>query len=413
MLGIDFKNRRILAVMFLGLSSGLPLALTGSTLQAWFTQTGVNLFAIGALSLLGLPYVWKFLWAPVLDRYIPPVLGRRRGWVCMTQVGLCIMLLILAQMNPSVGTTTIGLVALFIAFLSASQDIAIDAYRTDVLHPSERGIGAAVFTFGYRVAMLLSGGLALVMADYIGWQLTYQIMAGLIGFSIIVTVTAPDVAQKVAPPRSFFAAIVEPFVDLLTRDKMVLILLFVTFYKLGDALALSLMSNFLLRGLHFSLTDVGLAFKTGGLIATLLGVFIGGVFLIRLNLFQALLWFGILQAFSNLMFVVLAIVGKSYFMMAASIFIEQFCSGMSTAAFVAFLMSLCDARFTATQYACLSALTAFARVFAGPVAAVIVEQWGWINLYWCAFILSFPGLIVLSLLRNNMRINNEEVAVKT
>ena len=412
MLGQNIKNRRILAVVFLGFSSGLPLALTGSTLQAWFTQAGVNLMAIGALSLLGLPYVWKFVWAPAMDRFIPPLLGRRRGWVCLTQIALCVTLLILAQMNPTTESTAIGMLALFIAFIAASQDIAIDAYRTDVLKPTERGLGAAVFIFGFRMAMLVSGGLALVTADYIGWQMTYQIMAGLLGLSVIVSFTAPDVSENVTPPRSFVAAVVEPFADLFSREKIIIIVLFVLLYKLGDALALSLMSNFLLRGLHFSLTEVGMAFKIGGLIATLVGAFVGGIFLIRLQLFQALLWFGLLQAFSNLMFVILAIVGKNYALMFASIFIEAFCSGLSTAAFMAFLMSLCNARFSATQYACLSAIMAFGRVFAGPVAAVVVQKWGWVNFYWCAFILSFPGLILLNSLRHSVRMYNEELLVK-
>lgn len=406
------KNERILAVMFLGFSSGLPLALTGSTLQAWFTQSGVNLLTIGALSLVGLPYVWKFLWAPILDRFVPPILGRRRGWILITQIVLCISLILIARLNPNGQASLIGIIAIMVAFFSASQDIAVDAYRTDVLLADERGLGSAVFTFGYRIAMLVSGGLALVFADYIGWQLTYEIMAGLIALSILTTFFSPEISKMVVPPQSFYAAVVEPFVDLIKRDKIILIILFVIFYKLGDALALSLMSNFLLRGLEFTLTDVGVAFKTGGLIATLLGAFAGGVFLIRLSLFQALLYFGLLQAASNLMFVFLAMAGKSYSLMVASIFIESFCSGMSTAAFVAFLMSLTNARFSATQYACLSALTALGRVFAGPLAAIIAERSGWVSLYWWAFVLSFPGILLLTLLRTRVRMSHVETVVE-
>lgn len=412
MLGHYIKNKRILAVMFLGFSSGLPLALTGSTLQAWFTQADVNLLTIGVLSLIGLPYVWKFLWAPVLDRFVPPLWGRRRGWILITQSALCVTLLIMAQLDPRGEAYLIGLIALGVAFISASQDIAIDAYRTDVLLPDERGLGAAAVTFGYRIAIVISGGLALVLADYVGWQLTYEMMAGFIGLSIIATFFAPEVSKTVVPPKTFYAAVVEPFIDLMQRDKIILIILFIIFYKLGDAIALSLMSNFLLRGLGFTLTDVGVAFKTGGLIATLLGAFTGGIFLIRLSLFQALLWFGLLQAVSNLMFVFLAMAGKSYPLMVISIFTESFCSGMSTAAFVAFLMSLTNARFSATQYACLSALTALGRVFAGPVAAIIAERSGWVNLYWWAFILSFPGIILLTLLRSSVRMNNAETLIE-
>lgn len=411
MLGYYFKNRRIFVVSCLGFSSGLPLALTGSTLQAWFTQAGINIVAIGALSLLGLPYVWKFLWAPALDRFVPPILGRRRGWVLITQIGLCITLLIIARLNPSQEATTIGILALCIAFISATQDIASDAYRTDILLENERGLGAAGLTLGYRIAMLVSGGLALMMADQLGWQATYEIMAGLIALSMLVTFFAPEPVYIANTPKTFYAAVIEPFIDLLQRQKIISLLIFIMIYKIGDALALALMSNFLLNELGFTLTDVGLAFKVFGLIATLIGAFAGGILLIRISLFNALLWFGLLQALSNLMFVILAIAGKNYWLMFASIFVESFCSGMSTAAFVAFLMSLCNSRFSATQYACLSALFALGRVFAGPVAAKMVLYIGWVNFYWWAFVLSFPGIILLIALRNSVRVKNVEVVV--
>lgn len=408
MLGQYIKNQRILAVLFLGFSSGLPLALTGSTLQAWFTQAGVNLMAIGALSLIGLPYVWKFLWAPVFDRYVPPFLGRRRAWVFITQIMLCLLLLWLAQLNPGAYPEWVGVLALVIAFMSASQDIAYDAYRTDVLLPDERGLGAASVTFGYRMAMLLAGGFALMLADHIGWKLTYEIMAGLIGLCAIVTFYAPDPIEKIQAPKLFKDAVVQPFVNLLQRDSIVMILLFILFYKIGDALALSLMSNFLLRELGFTLTDVGVAFKIFGLIATILGAFVGGILMIRISLFQALFWFGLSQAFSNLMFVILAMAGKNYFLMVSAIFIESFCSGLSTAAFIAFIMSLCDKRFTATQYALFSAIFSIGRVFAGPLAAKMVLQLGWVNFYWWAFALSFPGLVLLTTLRKKMRVSHAE-----
>jgi PAT family beta-lactamase induction signal transducer AmpG len=408
MLGHYITNRRIQTVLLLGFSSGLPLALTGSSLQAWFTQSGVDLVTIGSLTLLGLPYVWKFLWAPLLDRFIPPLLGRRRGWILLTQLGLCVAIIIMARLNPATQPSIIGLVALVIAFISATQDIATDAYRTDILHPEERGLGAAAVTLGFRIAMLVSGGLALVMADYVGWQVTFEIMAGLIGLSIIATLCAPKETPCIQPTQSLATFIVEPFKDLLSRDKIALTLLFVMIYKLGDALALALMSNFLLGELGFTLTDVGIAFKTFGLIATLMGAFVGGILMVRISLYQALIGFGLLQAFSNVMFVLLAMMGKHYLLMVSCIFIESFCSGMSTAAFVAFLMSLCNVKFSATQYAFLSALFALGRVFSGPIAAVMVHHIGWVNFYWAAFLLSFPGIILLTYLRGCVRSNNEE-----
>lgn len=401
-------NARLFTVLILGFSSGLPLALTGSTLQAWFTESGVSLITIGALSLVGVPYVWKFLWAPVLDRFVPPWLGRRRGWIAITQVGLCVSLFLLAYMNPAVNPLLIGLVALLISFLSASQDIAIDAYKTDILAVDERGLGSAVFIFSYRIAMLIAGGLALILADYFGWRATYELMAVLIALTTIATYHGPETPENIVP-KTFKAAVVEPFLDLLQRDKIGIILLFVVFYKIGDALALSLMSNFLLHGLGFTLTQVGLTFKTFGLLATIAGAFAGGILLIRMNLYKALFWFGLAQAVSNLTFMLLAYVGKDYPLMAASIFIEGFCSGMSTAALMAFLMGLCHSRYTATQYAVLSALSAIGRVFLGPVAAVMVKDLGWVSFYFWSFILCFPGIILISFIRHRINFNAEVV----
>lgn len=400
------ENQRLFIVTVLGFSSGLPLTLTSSTLQAWFTEAGIGVVTIGALSLVGIPYVWKFLWSPLMDWMVPPLLGRRRGWILIMQIGLCITLFWLAHLHPQVQPAMMGLLALGIAFLSASQDIAIDAYRTDVLLPEERGLGAAAYIFAYRMAMLVAGGLALIFADHFGWRLTYEWMAILLACSILATWKGPEPARS-PTPKSFMAAVIEPFADLSKRRAILVILLFIIFYKLGDALALSLMSNFLLHGIGFSLTEVGLTYKTTGLIGTIAGAFLGGSLLIRLGLYRALLYFGLAQAFSNIMFMFLALAGKNYFLMFSSILIESFCSGMSTAAFVAFIMTLCHQRYTATQFACLSALAAVGRVFLGPVAGVMVEHLGWVRFYGWSFIMSFPGIFLLLLLRQRVIFNVE------
>lgn len=403
-----FFNPRIIAMLCLGFSSGLPLALTGSTLQAWFTEAGINIVAIGALSLVGMPYVWKFLWAPIMDRFVPPAGGRRRGWIFITQLSLCLTLLLFATLNPSADPMMMGCIALAIAFFSASQDIAIDAYRTDVLLPDERGVGAAYFIFAYRMAMLVSGGLALVLADHFGWRLTYQVMSALLALSIIATYYAPEVKLDDVHPKNLFATIAESFGDLFKRDSIGLLLLFVVFYKLGDAFASALMSTFLLHGLGFSLTEVGIVYKTVSLVGTIMGAVAGGALLVRLHLYRALFLFGFAQAFSTLLFMFLAMAGKSYGLMVFTLFVENFCSGMGTAAFVAFLMSLCHHEYSATQYACLSALMAVGRVFLGPLAGLIVLHWGWVSFYACSFVLSFPGLIILVLLRNKKVCFNAE-----
>lgn len=402
-------NRRIITVLLLGFSSGLPLALTGSTLQAWYTKSGVNLLTIGALSLAGIPYVWKFLWAPIMDKLVPPWWGRRRGWISLTQLGLCIALFGLSNMNPGETPGLVGIMALCIAFLGASQDIAIDAYRADILRPEERGLGAAATTFGFRIAMLTSGALALILADHVGWRLAYEIMAVLMGISILATYWGPDLPHSNDAPSSFKEAIINPFREFKMREGIGVILLFVVLYKFGDALALSLITNFLLNGMGFTLTEIGIANKAVAISAAIAGAFVGGLCLVRMNLFSALFWFGLAQAFSNLMFMLLAYVGKNYGLMVASVFIENFCSGLSTAAFLAFLMSLCNKRYSATQFASLSALSTIGRVFLGPLAALMVTHLGWINFFFSSFLACFPGIILLSILRRKVSINEEVV----
>ena len=395
-------NKRYLSMFALGFSSGLPLALTGSTLQAWFTLSGMNVVAIGALSLVGMPYVWKFLWAPVMDTFAPSAGSRRRSWILLSQIVLCVSLFVLATLTPASHPLMMAGIALLIAFLSASQDIAVDAYRTDILLPHERGLGTAYFVFAYRMAMLVSGGAALLLADYVGWAATYQIMAVMMVIVAIATYFAPEVTEQIAVPESVWATMKGAWLSLWEKDAFILLMLFVLFYKLGDAFAATLMSNFLLKGLGFSLTTVGLVYKTASLSATILGVAVGGFILTRANLYAALLGFGLLQAVSTLCFVGLALVGKSLGFMIFTVFIENFCSGMGTAAFVTFLMSLCDHRYTATQYATLSALTAVGRVLLGPFAGEIVMHWGWVSFYTWAFVLSFPGLFLLGLLHNKV-----------
>jgi PAT family beta-lactamase induction signal transducer AmpG len=405
-----FKNPRILAITLLGFSSGLPLALTSSTLQAWFTEAGISLVAIGTLSLIGIPYALKFLWSPIMDKVIPPFWGRRRGWIGIAQLGLCITLFLLATMDPKVHASMMGQLALVVAFLSASQDIAIDAYLTDTLLPQERGYGSALFIFSARVSIILSGGLALILADHMGWRATYQLMAVLMGLSAVVTYFAPGLPDYIKPPASFKAAIVEPFKDLFYRPAIFLIIPFIIFYKFGDALALQLMSTFLLRGLGFSLTDVGVAYKTIGFAASIMGAFAGGALLSRLGLFRSLLFFGIAQAFSNLLFMLLAIVGKNYTMMIVSMFFENFFTGMSTTALLVFVTALCNQKYSATQFACLSALFSIGRIFLGPLAAIMVEHLGWANFYGWTFVICFPGLILLAFMRTRITFNAEAIA---
>jgi len=396
------QNPRLIAVLFLGFASGLPLALVGTTLQAWFTTAQVDLVTIGALSLVGIPYTLKFLWAPLMDQYGLSRLGKRRSWILLTQLGLVIALMLLANLQPQSQAASMGVVAVFIAFFSASQDISVDAYRTDILHVKERGLGSAYYIFAYRVALLIAGGLALICADYIGWRLTYEIMALMILLSMLPTYFAPREPEVKLPAGGIFTTVKQSFLDLLSREKIVFLLLFVVFYKFGDALAFSLMTNFLLHGLGFTLTEVGLAFKLLGFVGTLLGALVAGILLTRWNIYRALLWFGLAQTFSTLLFVALAVIGKDFSFMTFSLFVENFCSGLSTAAFMAFLMSLCNHRYTASQYALLSAVASIGRVFLGPFAGFTVEHIGWAQFYMWSFVLSFPGILFLILLKEKV-----------
>ncbi len=397
-----FLNRRMLSVLLLGFASGLPLSLVGSTLQAWFTVSGVNLVAIGFLALVGQPYVYKFVWAPLMDRFVPPLLGRRRGWVFLMQVALLITIASMALFDPTTKPLLLGALALAVAFLSASQDIAIDAYRTDLLPAEERGLGSALFVTTYRMAVLVSGSMALIIAAEMGWRFTYLLMAVMMLIGMVAAWFGPEPEQKVAPPVSLVEAVVEPFKEFMSREGAWALLLLVVLYKFGDAFSLSLTTTFMIRGLGFSLIDVGAITKVVGLLATIIGALIGGTLMARLGLFRSLMLFGILQAVSNLTFMLLAMVGKSYPMMIAASSAEYLAGGMGTAAFLAFLMSLCNQRYTATQFALLSALSAVGRVFVGPLSGVLVEHLGWVQFYFWTFVLALPGLLLLWMLRQQM-----------
>jgi len=395
-----FTNRRIAAVLLLGFSSGLPLALTAGTLQAWLAVENVDITTIGFFTLAGQPYIYKFLWAPFMDRFAPPVFGRRRGWILVAQIALLVAIAFMGTLSPRDTPWLLGGTALVVAFLSASQDVVVDAYRTDVLHESERGAGAAIFVMGYRVAMLVSGGLALVLADQVfGWSGMYFLMAVMMIVGMVATWFAPEPEDAGRAPASLSAAFVEPLREFLSRNGAWLLLLLIVLYKLGDAFAGTLTTAFLIRGVGFSATEVGAIYKVLGLGATITGALAGGAWMAGLGLYRALMIFGVLQAVTNLGFMALAITGKSYALMVAVVAAENLCGGMGTAAFVALLMTLCNHRFSATQYALLSALAAVGRVYVGPASGYLVVAIGWAPFFFFTFLIALPGLWLLWLLR--------------
>ena len=399
-----YTSPRVAPLLVLGFASGLPLALTGGTLQAWATVEGVPLQEIGFLTLVGAAYTIKFLWAPFIDRFAPPVLGRRRGWMLVTQLLLALSILAMGTLSPSSTLMPLAFLAVLVVFLSATQDIAFDAYCTDVLRKDERGAGAAVKVMGYRLAMIVSGGLALIMADqWIGWGNTYMVMGGLMLLSALATLWAPEPEHVARAPRTLREAVVEPLHEFFTRRGALAVLLLIVLYKLGDAFAGALSTTFLIRGAGFTPTEVGTVNKVLGLAATIIGALAGGSLMARWGLYRSLMAFGLLQAVSNLAYWLIAVSPKNLWLMATGVGIENLCGGLGTASFVGLLMALCHQRFSATQFALLSALSAVGRTYlAGPLTPPLVEYLGWPGFFLLTVAIALPGLVLLRKLRGTI-----------
>ncbi|WP_217618148.1 muropeptide transporter [Achromobacter sp. GbtcB20] len=399
-----YTSPRVAPLLVLGFASGLPLALTSGTLQAWATVEGVPLQEIGFLTLVGTAYTIKFLWAPLVDRFAPPLLGRRRGWMLVTQVLLAAAILAMGALSPSSALMPLALLAVLVAFLSATQDIAFDAYCTDVLRKEERGAGAAIKVMGYRLAMIVSGGLALIMADqWIGWGNTYMVMGGLMLLCALATLWAPEPEHVARAPRSLREAVAEPLHEFFTRRGALAVLLLIVLYKLGDAFAGALSTTFLIRGAGFTPTEVGTVNKVLGLAATIIGALAGGSLMARWGLYRSLMAFGLLQAVSNLAYWLIAVSPKNLWLMATGVGIENLCGGLGTASFVGLLMALCRQRFSATQFALLSALSAVGRTYlAGPLTPPLVNHLGWPGFFLLTVVIAIPGLVLLKILRGTI-----------
>ncbi len=389
-----YGNRRVLSLLGLGFSSGLPLALIGTTLQAWMTTEQVDLRVIGIFSLVGLPYTLKVLWAPIMDRFTPPWMGRRRGWIVITQLLLAVSILALGLTSPGIMPWAVASLALVIAFCSASQDIVVDAYRADVLHEQELGAGAATTVVGYRVALLVSGAFALILSDYLPWHMVYLIMGALMLANVFFTFLAPEPSERVVPPKTLKDAVWEPLVSYFRRSGAIEMLVFIMVYKLSDAIAGAMTTPFLLD-MGFTRTDVGTVNKAFGLLSTIFGTLAGGSIIAKIGINRSLWIFAFLQAFPHLAFTVLALVGKNYAVMVAAIGLENVCGGMGTAAFVAFMMRLCDKRFTATQYALLTSFMAVTRVIAGVPTGFMVASMGWPVFFAVSILGALPGILLL------------------
>lgn len=400
---------RMIMVYLLGIISGLPLAYTGTTLQAWLASSKIDLFSIGLITLVGMPYSYKFIWAPLLDRYkpfVPFISHKRKSWVFCFQIILAIILFIMSDLTPVEHIYFIAACGLLIAFVSASQDIVIDAYRTEYLLRDERGIAAASFTFAYRLGMLISGGAGLIIADYYSWKSFFILSSLMMLVGAVVINFLPNTQESHDHPASFITLFINPFKNFLARKYAVTILFFIASYKFAEGYILSLATAFFINGIHLSLTQVGVLFKTVGFFSTIFGAYLAGVLLPRLGLYRSLMLFGIYQALAVLLYVCLAIIGQGYVLTAITVGVEMAASGMSTVALMAYFMSLCDKKFTGTQFAIFTAIMVIGRIISGPMASVVVESFGWAWMFFLGVMISFPGLVLLKKLKPTIELNN-------
>jgi len=404
-----YREPRLLAVLFMGFSSGLPLPLTLGTLSFWLAQSGVSRTTIGLFALVGMSYNFKFLWSPVIDRLPLPFLtgrlGRRRGWALALQAGLALAILALGMSDPRIDAAKTALLAVIVAFLSASQDIVIDAYRIELLTPEEQGAGAAATQWGYRFGMIAASAGALYASEFGGWHFAYALMAALMSVGMVTVWLTPEPeASKLVVPTGgrgmeavfdwLRAAVIAPLADFFGREAWAPILLFILLYKFGGALAGN-MANPLYVSLGFTAGEVAPISKVFGVFATLVGVALGGAAIARWGLFPSLLIGGVLQALSNLMYVALTLAGHDNGMLALSIAIENVTGGVGSAAFVAYLSGLCSRQFTATQYALLSSLEAWGRTMFASPGGWLADHFGWIGFFVLSTFAGLPGLLVL------------------
>ena len=419
-----YLERRVVVILVLGFSSGLPLLLVYSTLSAWLLEEGVSKTMIGLFSWASIAYAFKFLWSPVVDRTPLPVLtrvfGQRRGWLLFSQGAVIAAILGLGSSDPGTDLGGVAFWVLVLAFASATQDIVIDAYRIESLDEDQLGAGAGNYVLGYRIAMLAAGGGALIVADAAGWAAAYGLMAVLMGIGVAAVLASPEperrqLLQSIEGDHRVVAfvernahlpeflkrvgarlveAVVCPFSDFMRRPHWLVVLLFIAFYKYGDAL-LGVMANPFYLEIGFSKTEIGVISKGYGVVMTVIGGLIGGIAVARYGILPALLWCGVGQAASNLVFAAQAAIGASVPMLAVTISVENLTGGMATAAFVAYLSSLCNVAYTATQYALLSSLMAFARTIFASGGGWLADNVDWVSYFAITTVAAVPGLLIL------------------
>ncbi len=404
----QYTDRRVMLILPLGFASGLPLLLTFSTLSAWFATAGVSRATIGAFALVGTPYAFKFLWSPLIDRLPPPIpLGRRRGWGVAIQLALIAATLGLGSCNPKTDLALMGTLAILVAFLSASQDVVIDAYRVEILTPDQQGPGAAMIQTGYRIAMLISGAGALIVAARFGWFAAYATMAALLGVGMLVFIFGPEpttppevrsrrVQGRLDAFRDWLAtAVIEPFADFMRRPAWPAIVVFIVGYKLGEAMA-GVMAMPLYISLGFSLNEIAAVSKLVGFFATVVGALVGGVVTSKLGVMRALILCGILQSAGNFFYVLQAVGGHRLDYLALCVAAENLTGAMAGTALVAYLSDLCSPAFTATQYALLSSLAAVGRTMVASSGGLLADKLGWVPFFLLTTVATIPALVLLA-----------------
>jgi PAT family beta-lactamase induction signal transducer AmpG len=392
-----FRSRRMAVLFLLGFSSGLPLLLTGQILQGWLTAEQLSLGQIAAVSSVGLAYTFKFAWAPLLDRFALPWLGRRRGWVLALQIALVVAIGALSVLDPRTELRAVAAVAICVAVLSASQDVVLDAYMTDVLAPHERAAGSSLNIIGYRVATVVSSWLAFVMADHVVWPAIWLTMAALMSIGIAGTVIAEEPVIAARPPRSFAEALTLPALDLWQRYRggVVVVLVFAALYRFGDYFAQALVITFLKRGAGFDFTEIAYVFKLLGFAGVAVGGLFGGALVARFGMRRMLIAFGLASATTHLLYIWLAVAGKSMVVFALAVACDNTASAMGAAAFVAFLISVCSPAVSATQFALLTSLSSVGQRVFGPFADRVVDAVGWSGYFAVCAAMVLPGVALV------------------
>ena len=389
-------NKKMGICCLTGFSSGLPLFILISLIPAWLRIENIDLKVIGLFSLIQLPFTWKFVWAPIFDRY-KILMGRRRGWLIVFQILLLLSIASLGFFNVAIDLKTIALISFLIAIFSASHDVVIDAYRREILDDAELGIGNAIHVNAYKISSLIPGSLSLILADMISWQNVFLITSlfMLVGIGMTIAVKEPDTGY--IQPKNFKDSVIQPFISFFKkngRENALYILLFIFLYKLGDSMATALVTPFYID-LNFSMTEIGIIAKNAGLWASVIGGFLGGIWMIKIGINKALWIFGFLQLVTIIPFIILSMVGHNLILLGITVGLESFAMGLGTTALIAFISKQTDPRYTATQFALFTSLASIPRSITNASTGFVVESLGWTNFFYLCFMLAIPGMLLL------------------